>query len=460
MARMKKNFIKAFWSIILLLIGNCLQVYAKADIQFVRNVELLFVIDNSGSVAAEAESIMQTIDLLYDWLKKEPMISSIQCIAMDGEAQYAEYKEFPPAGQYTCIKNGIKLADEWIEKRCGDGKFKGIVFVTDLMESHRAVPGEVFDKASEQEEINAILQRWETDYYEEMDYRFFTWNIDESTLKLDREYICDIPDSKLCNLTEIRGDESKEVISNINLTGNVMKKIIEMLTGVELKGGSDTTWLKEISVKKSLCTYIIVEKGTYLSDKEDQDGKPLLPEAISQTESMQIYRLAEQDTKKDYQLQSDRGKVLYFLLYIPKVDMDIIFNHNLDMSAGEEFQINCEFKNNDYRQWTVGETLYLRMKDQETGNEEIIPLIKSGKEYIGSGILEHAGTYSYIIQTERNKVLAEGNKEVKGNRRETEFSDSDSNDTDIQDESGQNIIPKLIAVIPAGIIVIFIISKR
>ena len=120
--------------------GECC-VFAAAsetDTADDQQVEVLIVVDISGSVRKERTAIDHAIELTYKWMRQEMLVGDVQFIVFNEEARevsFEEWKKTAVKGD-TCVLAGIEAANQWLEQNREEGRKRCIVFFSDLIVEH------------------------------------------------------------------------------------------------------------------------------------------------------------------------------------------------------------------------------------------------------------------------------------------------------------------------------------
>lgn len=377
--------------------------------------KILVVIDRSLSLQEEDVSIRQALEMLYSFIETKGMEDTVDIIVFAEDAKYAKlsnWKEISVNGNYTDIIKALELADEWVQER-RDANERGYVIVVSDLLSDLSGNFSMNDAENIQNKINEVLKNWDGYRKEELDYLFITWkNIADKQYKKLNEYkddeieeidkfYCNIVKKSKVTYLDVKSDaESGKAVSDVSLTGQMLKKIFEGWTGVKIKEGELFGDRAEIEINNYHEAYVLMDKN----------GKLLMEEEpICFTEDMQIYELKAGSNNRSMKVSMPENvidqKIYYF--YIPTTDGTLALTP-VDRTVAEFLYFKYTQKS-DYVYKTLSTPLNMYIY-QEDGEEKTLILKKEMDlvdkgEYQSKIMIEEAGDYLCEIRTADNQII-------------------------------------------------------
>ncbi|MDE5977366.1 MAG: hypothetical protein K2G70_02715 [Turicibacter sp.] len=395
-------------------------------------IEILLVVDRSGSLQEEEKSIEQALGLLYKWVETETSCCAVDVVVFADKAvrtQFANLTQVPLNRNITSMVAGMSEADLWIEEKLANGKKVYVIVISDLVESP-SVECTMEEAEEKQENINTIIENWAAFKREGvLDYLFITWieqneiddeeNKEVKTLvelkekKVEKvgEFRYTIVDRDRIHLLKVQKDaEAGEAVSQTEMAGQMLMEVLHMFVESDVKE-YNAKYLRNngmIYLGEYHEAMLLVENNVDVVS--EMTKKTLSP--MYRTDSLQVFHMDMDTSGKQFRVtvqegESKKGSEI-FCFYIP-ISLPEISYSTISKVAGSEFQIFCRMKN-DYEEQRLVKPLKVVIytntgAEKKIEQEVILQFDEQEQCYTASICLEKAGTYTYEIKMADGKVI-------------------------------------------------------
>lgn len=420
--RMKKISLLIFLG---LLFGMTCEIHAYAA---ENSAELLVVIDGSYSIKEEKDDIQKLLNILYQWVENEAHFQNVQYVIFRDEAIKVDYEEvanMKPKG-YTCISEGLKLADEIVEEAVNEGRKLDVLVISDMLASVRE--GYTWEEAEqEQQDVNDYFEKWDT-YCKNgsISYLVLTWkdyqcqslsqikskNKMYKSLSI-KEFCCEVP-GRTCWIQQTGGDAQDPALSQTQLVGNTIKNILESLSGVQMKNPDYVfaSMDKQLQLPEFCEAYVVTTENNALYLIDNESKKEI--ETFQPIDGIRIYYLNMDFAQSTYCVLPETQDFDCYLFYVPKPQTITTCSTKRPI-AGTEFQVKCKITEKDLCE-LLPKPLYVTIYREENGVREVIKEaeMEEKKELFLASLCLEESEYCFQIRTNDGQVLDEISKTVYG----------------------------------------------
>lgn len=421
--------------ILALLFGLQCEIHTFAE---EAGAELLVVIDGSDSMSEEGNDVRKLLRILYQWLEEEAQFQNVQYIIFTDKAVKADYEDvvsFKPDG-YTCISEGLAMADGIVKEAVNKGRKINVLVVSDMLASVRK--GYTWEAAlEEQETVQEFFGGW--DQYckkGEMSYLVLTWKdrecqslsqiqeefgtTEKPILKGNiKEFCCTVPE-RTCWIQQSEEDTQDSVLSQTQLVGNIIKNVLESLNGVQMENPRYVfaSLDKDLELPAFCEAYVVTAGDNRLYLIENDVKKEML--TYQEIDDIRIYHLDMDFEKSTYRMSSETRDFECYLFYVPKPQA-ITTCSVLHPKAGVEFELKCMLKEESLCELLPKPLKVVICREEDGVMKDVCEAeMKEEKEgtFKVSMCLEES-SYLFQIKTNNGQVLDEIEKKVSGGRRST-----------------------------------------